>query len=313
MHTEVTPNTKERFGNDLRLCQVLGAARLWSAFDDEASLLLPQDDVARIRHSFQGDIEGNPVTKTPLEIMRVGGRLQIVDVSLERQQQQQEPTGGQNAAQMLRGADNATLLACMQCMEASHNQQPHAMRAEQLAHRQWSKQQFDLLIANQQRFGGTTPQALSRQDPQQQQRRHTGAHQQQQLERTVNPRAALEPTRNVDRNAVLHPRMQTLAGMWEEFQFGIGDNKPAKSFSLAEKNHRKHKQMHYRRSKIWKLQCHLTNAGYSVHEANARMSDVYNSTKITSIIMQIIRDQKNQSYNFVGSQRIHPWLHVNPN
>jgi len=83
MHTEVTPNIKERFENDIPLCQVLGTARLWSVFDDEASLLLPQDDVARIRHSFQGDIEGNPVTKTLLEIMRVGARLQTVHASLE--------------------------------------------------------------------------------------------------------------------------------------------------------------------------------------------------------------------------------------
>jgi len=216
---------------------------------------------------------------------------------------------------MLRGANSAALLACTQRMEESHNQRPHAMRAEQLACRQWSKQQFDLSIANQQCFGGTTPQAFGTQNPQQQQRRrrHTGAHQQQQLEQTVNTRATPEPARNVDRNAVLHPRTQTLADMWEEFQFGIGDSKPAKSFSPAEKNDSEHKQMCHRRSKIWKLQCHLINAGHSIHEANARTSEVHNSTKTASIIMQITRDQKNQSCNFVGSQRIHPRLHVNPN
>ena len=62
------------------------------------------------------------------------------------------------------------------------------------------------------------------------------------------------------------------------------------------KNAKKTKQTYYRRSKVWKLQCYLINAGYSIFEANARIADVYNSTKPTSIILQITRDQKNQSY-----------------
>jgi len=143
---------------------VLALARLWSVFDEGASQLLPEADVARIRHSFQGDCEGNPVLKKPLETLRVGGRLQIVDVTLEQQQQQQQlqQTGAQSAAQMLRGADNATLLAYIQRMETNFQQQLQAVRSEQLASRQFNKEQFNLIIANQRRFGGTTPQALSR-------------------------------------------------------------------------------------------------------------------------------------------------------
>lgn len=296
---------------------MLALARLWSVFDEGASQLLPEADVARIRHSFQGDCEGNPVLKKPLETLRVGGRLQIVDVTLEQQQQQQQlqQTGAQSAAQMLRGADNATLLAYIQRMETNFQQQLQAVRSEQLASRQFNKEQFNLIIANQRRFGGTTPQALSRANPQQQQhrRRHAGAQQQQQMEAAANPMATRTPQTNIDRNARLHKRIQTLADMWEECQFGIGDNKPAKSFSLQERNSRLYKQTFYRRHKVWKLQCYLINAGHSIHEANARIADVYNTTKITSIILQITRDQKNQAYSYVGSQRMHPRLYVNPN
>jgi len=319
--TEVIPNVKERFGTDLRLCHVLALARLWSVFDDNASQLLPEVDVARIRHSFQGgpDLVGNPVLKTSLEILRVGGRLQTIDASAQQQQQQGAAAA---AAQMLRGADTTQLLAYIQRMETRHDQQLQAIRSEQLAFRQWAAEQFQLVISNQRRFGGTIQQSMSRGHPQHQQRRrrHAGAQheqqlqeQQQQQQRIVNPRAAPLPQRNVDRNAKLHPRIQTLSDLWEEYQFGIGDNKPAKSFSSQEKNAKKTKQTHYRRSKVWKLQCYLINAGYSIFEANARIADVYNSTKPTSIILQITRDQKNQSYNFVGSQRIYPRLYANPN
>jgi len=319
LHTEVVPHVKQRFGTDLRLCQVLALARLWSVFDDEASQPLPDADVARIRHSFPGgqELQGNPVLKKPLEILRVGGRLQMVDLSLEQQEGQQQQQGA-SAAQMLRGADDAQLLACIQRMETRHDQQLQATRSEQLAFRQCCKQQFDLLLTNQTRFGGTTQQSLSRGDPQQQQRRrrHTGARQQQQLQANVTTRPSAAPVprqNNIDQNAKLHPRTQSLADLWEEFQFGIGDNKAAKLFTAQEKNNKQCKQTYYRRHKVWKLQCCLINAGYSICAANARTTEVCNTTKPTSVILQITRDQKNPSCSYVGSQRIHPRLHVNPN
>ena len=231
--------------------------------------------------------------KKPLEILRVGGRLQIVDVSLQQQEGQQQQAAA-STAQMLRGADNATLLACIQRMETRHDQQLQAIRSEQLAFRQWAGDQFRLVIANQTRFGGTIQQAMTRGDPQQQQRRrrHTGARQQQQLQAAVNPRpvnlrAAPLPTRNIDQNAKLHPRTQSLSDLWEEFQFGIGDNKTAKTWNTQEKNNKKWKQTCYRRSKVWKLQCYLINTGYSIYEANSRICDVYNS--IRSIIATCTR------------------------
>jgi len=310
LFTNVIPNVKERFGRDIRFCRVMALARLWSVFDEDASQLLPETDVARIRNSFQGDCEGNPVKKVSLEIMKVGGRLQIVDVSREVQEQQQQHG---NAAQMLRGADNTQLLAYIQRMEGSFNQQLQAIRSEQMSFRQHFTERTNLLIANQTRFGGTVQQSMSRGDPRMQQRRrqHEGARQQQQAEARVNPPAAPFLTRHVDRYARLQKRLSSLHDYWEEYQFGIGDNKAAKSFSMAERNSRQYKQTYCRRSKVWKLQCYLINAGFSIAEANHRICDVYNSTKPTAIMLQITRDQKNQSYNFVGSQRIHPRLYVN--
>ena len=178
-------------------------------------------------------------------MMKVGGRLQIVDVT--REQQEQHGT----AAQMLRGADNTQLLAHIQRMETNCSQQLQAARAEQLSFRQHAAQQFALVIANQRRFGGTVQQSMSRGDPRMQQRRrqHEGAQQQQRLEQQqqANPPAAPFPQRNIGRNAKLQKRLSTPHDHWEEFQFGIGDNKAAKSFSMAQRNSRKTKQTCCRR------------------------------------------------------------------
>jgi len=202
LFTNVIPNIKGRFASDLRFCRVMALARLWSLLDEDASQLLPETDVARIRNSFQGDCEGNPVKKVSLEIMKVGGRPQIVDVSREVQEQQQQHG---NAAQMLRGADNAQLLAYIKGMEGSFNQQLQAIRSEQMSFRQHFTERTNLLIANQTWFGGTAQQSMSRGNPRMQQRRrqHEGVRQQQQVEARVNPLAAPFPTRHVDRNARL--------------------------------------------------------------------------------------------------------------
>jgi len=62
---------------------------------------------------------------------------------------------------------------------------------------------------------------------------------------------------------------------------------------------------------VWRVQVHLLNAGLAIEAANQRIIDTYQTDKPAAIIMCIKRDQKNQAYRFVGSQRFHPRLLIN--
>lgn len=98
--------------------------------------------------------------------------------------------------------------------------------------------------------------------------------------------------------------------LWEEYQHGIGDNKPAKNFTSAERNNRSKgiKQRWYRRNKIWQLQLYLIErGGVSIHDACQRIYQHYNTLHITHIVNGITQDMK--IYKHTGG--VHPNLRLN--
>ena len=54
-------------------------------------------------------------------------------------------------------------------------------------------------------------------------------------------------------HAVLVPRLRTLHQLWEEYINGIGNNKPAKFFTRAERGRKETKFIYSRRRIFWKL------------------------------------------------------------
>ncbi len=96
--------------------------------------------------------------------------------------------------------------------------------------------------------------------------------------------------------------------------FGVGENKAAKDFSRDEINGQGHpfKNKYWRRMKIWRLQGYLMNHGFTLEAANGKIQDVYGTEKITPLIVVITRHQKNPNYPFIGQQRFHPRLVINP-
>ena len=81
--------------------------------------------------------------------------------------------------------------------------------------------------------------------------------------------------------------------------FGLGDYKAAREFTTLEKNNKFAgiKQKFYRRSKIWKIQAYLVNAGFSIHAANARIMRIYpGDGRVTKIVDKIIADGRNTDY-----------------
>ena len=171
------------------------------------------------------------------------------------------------------------------------------------------------MINNQRRFGGTIEGALARQNPQRQRlaQEHALAQAAQQQQRRQQPTQLPNRAADIDPHAKLATNLRSLLDFWREYQFGIGDNKPARSFTNAEKNQQgaAFKQKYWRRMKIWRIQSYLINASLTIEEANQRIINAFEHDSPTAIIHCIIRDQKHPTYQFVGCQRFRPRLLVN--
>jgi hypothetical protein len=134
------------------------------------------------------------------------------------------------------------------------------------------------------------------------------------------PLARVKPGRRaMDREARSVARPRCLYKLWQEYQFGIGNNKPAKNFTSAERNNRDNslKQKYQYRSKVWKLQSYMLNAGWSIEVMNAEISRVYNSSHVTKIIKGITADSNNARNPMVklvgfGKFRVNKGLFAGP-
>lgn len=337
LFTTVIPHIRDRFANhDIRFCRVMALAKLYAVFDDEISELLPMEDMLTIRQAFEeayGTQETNPVQQIEIVIMRIDGRLEIVDSA--------RPDGnggvgvGAPAAVQQNGAlsnDAQQVLSYIKAMEQNIQQQLTNIQAQQEQLRVWMQAQFNKVNNNQRRFGGTIGQALARQDPDEQaRRRQDAAEEAQQRYRAANPYATTQQVaaagaraanaafnargRAGDPMARLMERPKSLFELHEEYIHGHGQNKPAKSFTTEERNSRVDgiKQKYYRRMKVWKLQTYLINGGYTIHAANAKIQAVYQTDKVTQIIDKIIRDSKVPANPMVAAVgfRINPQLRVN--
>jgi hypothetical protein len=314
----VVPNLLMRFARDSRFLMVMVLAKLWAVFDDRACEELPMQEVGRIRdayHQAHGQIDGNPVTKVRLRILNVDGRLQVVvatrnsnlEVEIEENEEQQQEELQQQGQQQ--GTGEAMALSEHHHQEVL--QRLDMLQAEQQAMRQWMQQMFDRVVTNQRRYGGTVHSSFARANRQEQQRRDlqvqraaadTAAEVNVNVQRPPRaegpgvhggPAARARPARQAgSREAKLVARPRCLYELWQEYQFGIGNNKPAKNFTSAERNNRDDglKQKYHYRNKVWKLQSYMCNAGWTVEGMNAEITRVYNSSHVTTIIKGITWD-----------------------
>ena len=333
LFVECVPNIREQYADDSRFCRVMGLCFLWAVFDEETSAYLDPTTVDRIRSNFQrlhGLIEGNPVTKTKLSVVKINGSLDIIPLSdscarASRSHQGAHEEGGDGHSPA--GVADATL-GYLQRLERSMTGELQAIRGEQASVRRWLGDQMDRVVTNQRRFGGTIGQAFARQSAtrQAQNRQHEAAVNQQRQEGETmaipagppvpqhRARASNRPVRlGINPRAKLAKNLRSLHEFWEEYMFGIGDNKPAKAFTTDEVNGQgaSFKNKYSRRMKIWRVQSYLINCGLNIEAANARIVEVYGTDKPTPMMLIIQHDQKKPNYPFVGVQRFHPRLVVN--
>lgn len=100
------------------------------------------------------------------------------------------------------------------------------------------------------------------------------------------PRVAPRPL------ATLYRSPKSLYDLWQEYQFGLNGEKPAKDFSSSERG--KNKSMYCRRKVFWDVISTLIRAGYTSDTAIDKVYQVYGrGTSVTSILVMMVRDRKN--------------------
>lgn len=279
----VVPNLRRRFPNDSRLCKVLAHALLFAAMDPDLGENLPPITRERITHAYLGIYPDTqqPIERVPLVIYRIEDTLCI----------DERPVGAANAAAANHGegiehqATNdqlAAILINQQRLEQLESQHHQQMMDALSSLRDWAETKFKTINNNIRRYGGTIPSSFARQDPQQQAQRRRGTDEELQDD-GVHP-------------ATLAKTPRTLAELWEEYQFGIGNRKPAKDFTSQERGNRRNglKQKYYRRKFVWWTIEELMARGDSRDAAIHKIRSAYGfRCSVTTIINKLIDDHKN--------------------
>jgi len=91
--------------------------------------------------------------------------------------------------------------------------------------------------------------------------------------------------------AKLYKSPRTLFDVWQEYQFGINGEKPAKEFTHEERG--KNKCMYCRRKVFWDTVSNLVRAGHTSDVAIDKVYEAYGrSTSVTRILVQMVRQRK---------------------
>ena len=87
---------------------------------------------------------------------------------------------------------------------------------------------------------------------------------------------------------------RTLHTLWNEYEFGLANRKPAKDLTAAERGQVKY--VYHRKKVLWDKVAEMVRSGWSAHDACNRMYEVYGeSSSVTQIINQMRRDESGKS------------------
>ena len=96
----------------------------------------------------------------------------------------------------------------------------------------------------------------------------------------------------IDVISTLSRNPSTLHEIWNEWEFGIGNRKAAKDFSIAERGNCKY--AYHRRKVVWDTVGQMVRSGWNAAEACNKIYSVYGQqSSVTNIINQMRKDRKN--------------------
>ena len=285
----VTPYTYQRFGQSVAL--MLGKALLWAIFSP-CSERVPADIRTRVLNAYNNLPSRLPDGENPVEkkLVIVTGDNDIVQLTeIEPAAEPGADAANQQAVGGGAGRSTREMLLAVLAKQAA------LQRA--VADLQLQREQDRALVQQQHRITSTNIRRISRQPARMLANNGGGiggggggigggggAN-------GGGGNVAPQPPAGVALDAALSPTPRSLHVLWEEWLTGIGNRKPARLFTRAERGRVKHK--YHRRKVVWDLIRDLIRSGLTAEAAIDRIYTVYgHGQTVTTIINRLKRDKR---------------------
>ena len=294
--TKVIPHSCEALGEQAALA--LGKAVLWGAFEDknnpnEECPVLPEWLRREVLSSFKeeyGEDESNPifnpVSKVTIVPQGAGDQVHLLEIGIDSDGNQVRNSGEQQSRSISNTIDDMqAVLSHMLQVQRQIEESRVEVLSQMYEHRHHHSRQLEIINKNIKRIA-LQPVLRSRALIEQASRALQGE--------TVDDEDGAEgrASRVAPRPlATLYRSPKSLYDLWQEYQFGLDGQKPAKEFNSRERG--KNKSMYCRRKVFWDVVKNLINAGYTSDTAIDKVYQVYGrSTSVTSILVMMVRDRK---------------------
>ena len=295
LYENVVPSIRRRFPNDRKLCVLLAKALLYiclKSVDESDTTAIPVPSHIRDRvivaYNSLGLEDDQPVKKVPLHIYRVNETLQIDEVVTVAGGTDGEAASSNITVSGAAGGGPASEMMQTILIRTIRNEQAIG-RVESTVlsalseQRTFTSNQFRVLNNNVRCFGGQIQGSLVRQRPSN--RGHRLLRQNESDQAAILEEAA---------PATLAPMPRHLIVLWREFEIGLDGRKPARRFTISDRNRSQTtRQTYYRRNVIWQLMKRQIASGLSISQAAAEIRAIYGATtSITKISERIAKDKK---------------------
>ena len=98
--------------------------------------------------------------------------------------------------------------------------------------------------------------------------------------------------------ATLAKNLKSLYILWHEYEFGVGERRPAKTFSRKERGSCRH--VYSKRNLFWSLVVEMIRRGHTANSAIDKIYEVYGfKTSVTDILRQLQKDKKQHHRQFL--------------
>ena len=266
---------------------MLGKALLWAVFDQEASALLLQATVARIKQAYgvlTGD-EVTPATANPIRraFLIVSGnedRLHICEAFAEGDGGDDHNKQGGGAL----GNGSQALLLINESVQGVH-----ASIRETRREVSELKMEYEMMRNNIYQALGHIRSGLNR--------LQRAPHRVGTGQGPVNIEADGGPRELITvGGAFLHSRPNTLGDLWQEYETGLNGNKAARLFTPVERGRCRKK--YSRRNLVWQKICSLVRSGRCHQDAIDQLYQEYGTRcTVTQIINKISAENSRRKLN----------------
>ena len=281
---------------------VFGRAVLWACFDPLASKLVPQEILNRVQGEYERvrmlDPATNPVRKVGLVVCGHEGQLFIDDLVIDGEL----AGGGAVYDESTSGATSATT-SDLNLKRKRHNSELQIILSQLAVLRKQNEvlsTEFDIMknhlskklkyISDTMNRFAAIPATLSK-------TRYLNLTT-TNLSHPSSPSNPSHSTGEAEQNrAKLVRNPKSLYILWNEYEFGIGGRRPAKSFSKEERGMDRYN--YYKRNIFWSLVVEMVQRGRSANESIDKIYQVYGyKSSVTQIIKKLQEDKKTHYRQF---------------